>query len=68
MKKKTTLKKIAEQKIKEFEKKFLSKLLVRPQAFVYIDLYHTLQQLHFQGEYKLVVGICGVAMDVKRKN
>lgn len=63
MNKQNNIEEKSKEKIREFEKDFLSKLSVYPRTYTYIKLYHILQELYFQGKYELVINICNLVLD-----
>lgn len=54
--------KLSAKKIQKAEKS-IRRLKVTPQAFSYVNLYHDLIVLHFQGEYDLVSKMCDALME-----
>ena len=49
---------IAEQKLRILDEDIIRPTPVTPTSFTYVSLFQALQELHFQGEYDLVIGIC----------
>lgn len=56
------LKKKSEKKIRKVEK-LIRNIPVTPQTFTQAQLYQTLQELQFQGQYDLVCKICNALLD-----
>lgn len=56
-----SVKKKSKKKIRAYEK--LARCIpVSPASAVYMDLYHSLQILHVQGKYELVIALCNAAI------
>lgn len=58
---------IAEQKLHILDENIIRPIPVTPTSFTYVSLFQALQELHFQGEYDLVIDICDVWEEVSRK-
>ena len=54
----------AEKKLQKVDRKFRN-LLLLPDAFTYIKLYQSLQELYFQKKYKLVIDTCDAILEFK---
>lgn len=51
---------IAEKRIREIEENVLRNLPVSPTTYTYIELFRVLQELQFQHNYDLTIGICDI--------
>ena len=51
---------IAEKRIREIEENVLRNLPVSPTTYTYIELFRVLQELQFQHNYDLAIGICDI--------
>lgn len=58
---------IAEKKIQCLDQNVLQVMRMFPTSLTYMALFRVLQELHFQGEYDLVIGICDVWEEVSRQ-
>ena len=58
---------IAEQKLHILDEDIIRPTPVTPMSFTYVSLFQALQELHFQGEYDLVIGICDAWRQAKRQ-
>lgn len=56
-----SVKKKSKKKLHDYEK-LARRKPVSPASAVYMDLYHSLQVLHVQGEYDLVIALCNAAI------
>lgn len=58
---------IAEQKLHILDENTIRPIPVTPTSFTYVSLFQALQEICFQGEYDLVIGICDVWEEVSRQ-
>lgn len=56
-----SIKKKSKKKIRDYEK-LVRRIPASPASTVYMDMYHSLQVLHLQGEYELVIALCNAAI------
>lgn len=56
-----SIKKKSRKKLRDYEK-MVRCINVTPSSTVYTDIYHSLQALHVQGEYELVIALCNAAI------